>query len=99
MVGVPAVATSVAVEGLEITDGEGVLIADDPEAFVRETGRLLASDSTWRDVAGRGRTRFFAGTGVNPSRRGCSTPSSHSSMGPMGESRSGRPTGRVPRMS
>ena len=63
MVGVPAVATSVAVEGLEITDGEGVLIADDPEAFVRETGRLLASDSTWRDVAGRGRDSILRGHG------------------------------------
>jgi SAM-dependent methyltransferase/glycosyltransferase involved in cell wall biosynthesis len=63
MVGVPIVATSIAVEGLEINDGEGVLIADDREAFAREIGRLLESDSTWRQVAGRGRELILRGHG------------------------------------
>jgi O-antigen biosynthesis protein len=55
MVGVPAVATPIAVEGLKIANGEGAVIADDPEVIAEEVGRLLNDDSSWRRVAGRGR--------------------------------------------
>jgi len=33
--GVPVVATSLAVEGMELTFGEDVLVADEPEEFAR----------------------------------------------------------------
>lgn len=39
--GVPVVATSVALEGLETTDGDGVRRADDPSSFAREVVALL----------------------------------------------------------
>jgi sugar transferase (PEP-CTERM/EpsH1 system associated) len=45
--GVPVVATSTALAGLEHDPGDGARRADDPAEFVRELGALLA-DSAWR---------------------------------------------------
>jgi SAM-dependent methyltransferase len=55
MVGVPAVATSVGAEGLEIVDGEGALIADDADEIAKKIGRMLGDDDSWERIAGRGR--------------------------------------------
>lgn len=45
--GVPVVGTSVALEGLELTDEDGARRADDPETFAREITALL-QDPSWR---------------------------------------------------
>jgi sugar transferase (PEP-CTERM/EpsH1 system associated) len=45
--GIPVVATSVALQGLAGTDGDGARRADDPEMFARETLALL-QDPVWR---------------------------------------------------
>jgi glycosyltransferase involved in cell wall biosynthesis len=45
--GVPVVATSVALQGLAITDADGARRADDPEAFAREVSKFL-QDPAWR---------------------------------------------------
>jgi polysaccharide biosynthesis protein PslH len=45
--GIPVVATSVALEGLGVTDGDGARRADDPETFAREVLALLR-DPAWR---------------------------------------------------
>ena len=45
--GVPVVATSVAVEGMELTFGEDVLVADEPEEFARALVTLYESPELW----------------------------------------------------
>ncbi len=60
LAGTPTVATRVGVEGLGLADGNGVLIADGPEAFAEATVRLLTDDDLWAQVARRGRARVAA---------------------------------------
>ncbi|MCL4706844.1 glycosyltransferase [bacterium] len=43
--GVPVVATSVGVEGLEVIQGEDILVADQPQAFARHVVRVLQEPS------------------------------------------------------
>jgi glycosyltransferase involved in cell wall biosynthesis len=45
--GVPVVATSLAVEGMELTDHEDILIADEPEEFARALVELYESEELW----------------------------------------------------
>ncbi len=61
MAGTPTVATSVAVEGMGLTHGDGAWVEDDPERFA-EAIRVLARDSAARDelLAG-GREAISAG--------------------------------------
>jgi glycosyltransferase involved in cell wall biosynthesis len=40
--GWPVVTTTIGCEGLEVVDGEHLLVADDPELFARQAVRLLA---------------------------------------------------------
>jgi glycosyltransferase involved in cell wall biosynthesis len=47
--GLPVVATSVGAEGMQLQDGEHLLIADEPEAFAHHVLRLLQDDELWRD--------------------------------------------------
>lgn len=60
MVGTPCVSTSVGVEGLDLTHGEHVLIADDPERFASAIERLLTDPGLWRRLAHRGREHIMA---------------------------------------
>ena len=53
--GTPVVATSKGVEGLEVRDGEHLLIADTPEAFSRAVIRLLGDVDLRRRLASGGR--------------------------------------------
>ncbi len=53
--GVPVVATSVAAEGMTLTDGEQVLIADTPAAFADAVLRLLTRDDLWSHLSESGR--------------------------------------------
>jgi GT2 family glycosyltransferase len=47
--GVPVVATTVGAEGLGLTDGEGIDVADDPAEFARRLIALLQQREVWDD--------------------------------------------------
>ena len=52
--GVPVVATSIAVEGTELRNGEDVLIADEPEAFASALITLYESEELWNRLSENG---------------------------------------------
>jgi hypothetical protein len=53
-VGLPTVATSVAVDGMDVTNGTDVLVADDAEAFARAICRLCDDDALWSQLSSGG---------------------------------------------
>jgi len=53
--GTPVVATSKGAEGLDVTDGRNILLADGPEAFAEATLRLLGDPSLRASLAQEGR--------------------------------------------
>jgi GT2 family glycosyltransferase len=53
--GVPTVVTSVAAEGMYLTDGRNALIADDPESFADAVVQLWTSRELWESVSSSGR--------------------------------------------
>ena len=52
--GVPVVATSVAVEGMTLSNGEDVLIADAPEDFAQALIYLYESEQLWNKISSNG---------------------------------------------
>lgn len=52
--GQPVVATSCAVEGMHLLDGEDVLVADDPQAFADAVVRLHEDEALWNTLARNG---------------------------------------------
>jgi glycosyltransferase involved in cell wall biosynthesis len=58
--GVPVVATSRAVEGLEAHDGEDVLVADDPAEFAARCSMAARYPELRARLAGNGRARYEA---------------------------------------
>jgi glycosyltransferase involved in cell wall biosynthesis len=52
--GVPVVATSLAVEGMELTDRENILLADEPEDFARALVELYESEELWKRLSENG---------------------------------------------
>lgn len=52
--GQPVVATSCAVEGMYLRDGEDVLVADDPQAFADVVVRLYEDEALWSALARNG---------------------------------------------
>ena len=52
--GVPVVATSLAVEGMGLTDGEDILVADEPEDFARAVIKLYESEELWPRLSENG---------------------------------------------
>jgi glycosyltransferase involved in cell wall biosynthesis len=54
MVGTPTVTTSVGTEGLNVRDGEHVLVADSPAEFAGAIERLLTDADLWKQLAARG---------------------------------------------
>jgi len=61
--GLPVVATSVAIEGMHLTDGYDVLVADDPRAFAEAVLRVYDDESLWQRLSTGGRLnieRFFS---------------------------------------
>ncbi len=53
--GLPIVSTTVGVEGLQIQDGENILIADSPQAFAEAVCRLLSDGALNRRLRANGR--------------------------------------------
>jgi glycosyltransferase involved in cell wall biosynthesis len=52
--GVPVVATSLAIEGMELTAREEILVADTPEEFARALIELYESEDLWRRLSENG---------------------------------------------
>ena len=52
--GVPVVATSMAIEGMELKDREDILVADEPEAFARALIELYQSEQLWTRLSENG---------------------------------------------
>jgi putative sugar O-methyltransferase len=52
--GLPTVATTIAAEGVALTDGNEILIADTPEDMAAAVVRLYSDDRLWCDLASRG---------------------------------------------
>ena len=52
--GVPVVATSIAVEGTELQNGEDVLVADEPEDFANALITLYESEELWNRLSENG---------------------------------------------
>lgn len=52
--GQPVVATSCAVEGMHLRDGEDVLVADEPQAFADAILRLYDDEALWNRLAANG---------------------------------------------
>jgi len=52
--GVPVIATTIAVEGMQLADGVNVLVADDAAAFVEAVRRLQRDETLWRQLSARG---------------------------------------------
>jgi GT2 family glycosyltransferase/glycosyltransferase involved in cell wall biosynthesis len=62
--GVPVVATSIAVEGMNVIDHEHVLIADEPQDFARALIELYESEELWNRLSQNGisKTRLLYST-------------------------------------
>jgi glycosyltransferase involved in cell wall biosynthesis len=67
--GVPVVATSIAVEGAELRDGEDVLVADEPEAFANALITLYESEELWNRLSENGVKKTRALYSVETARR------------------------------
>jgi O-antigen biosynthesis protein len=52
--GVPVVATSLAVEGMMLTDYQDILIADEPKDFARALIELYESEELWNRLSENG---------------------------------------------
>ena len=52
--GVPVVATSLAIEGMELQDREDILVADEPENFARALIELYESEKLWNRLSENG---------------------------------------------
>lgn len=52
--GVPVIATTIAVEGMQLSDGIDVLVADDAAAFVDAVLRLQRDKTLWQQLSGHG---------------------------------------------
>jgi len=58
MVGTPTVSTSIGTEGINLQNGEHVLVADDPDTFGDSIARLLEDEGLWNHLAFEGRKRI-----------------------------------------
>jgi glycosyltransferase involved in cell wall biosynthesis len=63
MTGLPSVSTTVGAEGLDLQDGEHVLLADDPDRFAAAVVRLVKDQTLWRRLASNGRAHVTARQG------------------------------------
>ena len=52
--GLPVVATRASIEGMHLIEGEEVLVADDPDAFVEAIVRLYGDEGLWRRLSAAG---------------------------------------------
>jgi glycosyltransferase involved in cell wall biosynthesis len=57
--GMPVVSTAIGCEGLDLADGEHLLIRDDPAAFVEAILEVDRNANLWQRLRDRGRERFL----------------------------------------
>jgi GT2 family glycosyltransferase/glycosyltransferase involved in cell wall biosynthesis len=67
--GVPVVATSLAVEGMELEDREDILVADNPEDFARALIELYNSEDLWNRISENGITKTRAHYSTDAARK------------------------------
>ena len=53
-VGLPVVATTLAVEGMSLSDGENILVADGAEAFVNTIAKIYQDEVLWERISQNG---------------------------------------------
>ena len=53
--GRPIVSTSVGAEGIDITDGDNILIGDDPQTFASHIVHLLQDQAAWQRITTQAR--------------------------------------------
>lgn len=53
-VGLPVVATSLAVEGMSLSDGENIVVADGPEAFANAIVKIYHNEDLWCRISQNG---------------------------------------------
>lgn len=58
MYGTPAVSTTVGIEGLHLTDGREVLVADDAKLFASAIERLIEDERLWKTLSAAGREKI-----------------------------------------
>ncbi len=68
MMGTPTVSTRIGIEGLNLQDGEHVLVADEPEAFASAITRLLGDAELWQHLAHHGQAHIRAAHGRETAR-------------------------------
>jgi GT2 family glycosyltransferase len=66
--GVPAVISPAAAEGMPMVSGRNVLIADNPSGFATEMSRLYADPQLWAQLSAAGRETIENWVGVEPAR-------------------------------
>jgi len=54
VVGLPTVATSLAAEGMSLTHGENILVADGAEALAESVAQLYQDEALWNKLSGNG---------------------------------------------
>jgi glycosyltransferase involved in cell wall biosynthesis len=59
MAGTPAVTTPIGVEGMDLIDGEHLLVGHDARSLADGLERLLTQPDLWHDLASRGRSRVL----------------------------------------
>ena len=52
--GLPVVATTMAAEGMSLTHGENILVADDPEQLATAVAELYLNESLWNKISSNG---------------------------------------------
>ena len=52
--GLPVVATPLAAEGMSLTDGENILVADDEEAFADTVAKIYKDEALWNRISRNG---------------------------------------------
>lgn len=63
MAGTPTVSTTIGIEGLQLRDGEHVLVADEPGDFAESISRLLRDRNLWDRLARDGKAFISMGHG------------------------------------
>jgi O-antigen biosynthesis protein len=53
--GLPVIATTPSIEGMHLSPGEDVLVADDPAAFAAEIVRAYRDEALWQQLSAGGR--------------------------------------------
>ncbi|PYL00959.1 MAG: hypothetical protein DME32_09880 [Verrucomicrobia bacterium] len=67
--GVPVVATSLAVEGMELADHEDILVADEPEDFARALIELYELEDLWNRLSENGIKKTKADYSIEAARK------------------------------